>query len=363
MQKKWVWILAALLLTLACTVKPAQVNASPVPAADAVSVPAASEQPAATAAPEPTASPEPTAAPTPEHTPEPTPTPTLELTPEPTPSPTPAPTPFTVVWMSDTQMLSREYPEVFNSMRDWILENRESENIQFVIHTGDVVDGISQTMFANASDALVPILTEIPGMVVSGNHDLSKPVDHNLFLGRPYAKLVRVKGQTYGDQDAAYATFHAGGTDFLVFGIGYQVSCIGWIERVIAEHPDHVVIVVMHAVLKDDGRFFAFPKELWKRVMPAYPNFRLMLCGHVAGTQTRVDLFDDDGDGEPERSVTSMLFNLQDDLVDGLGYLRLLRFDPITRSIEVETYSPWFDRYGYVGSAEEDNHFVLLNAW
>ena len=85
-------------------------------------------------------------------TPVPTPEPTPVPTPEPTPEPTPTPGPFTIVWMSDTQNLSRHFPDVFNSMRDWILEQREALNIVFVAHTGDVVDGCSQHMWDTAEE-------------------------------------------------------------------------------------------------------------------------------------------------------------------------------------------------------------------
>ena len=93
------------------------------------------------------------------------------------------------------------------------------------------------------------------------------------------------------------------------------------------------------------------------------PNFRLILCGHQRGSMIRTEWFDDDGDGENDRSVTIMMYNYQEDRQKGLGFLRLLRFDPMSRAIEVRTYSPWFDRWGYELASDEENHFVLENAW
>ena len=110
--------------------------------------------------------------------------------PTPTPSPTPEPTPFTMVWMSDTQHMSRNNPDVFNTMRDWILNNREKENIQFVVHTGDVVDSIGTVMFENANNALVPLFETLPGMIVSGNHDVTQSGKPWHFTQQPFAKLV-----------------------------------------------------------------------------------------------------------------------------------------------------------------------------
>ena len=58
----------------------------------------------------------------------------------------------------------------------------------------------------------------------------------------------------------------------------------------------------MHKCLQDNGRFYSEANFIFQDVMPKWPNFRLMLCGHHRGTLTRTDWFDDDGDGEKERS-------------------------------------------------------------
>ena len=306
--------------------------------------------------------PMPTPTPSPVPTPSPTPAPTA--TPEPTATPTA--TPFTVVWMSDTQNLSRHYPDVFNKMRDWILEKREELNIVFVAHTGDVVDGCSIFMWDAATEALMPVLNEIPAMVVSGNHDISKNNKYSLFANRPYAQAVQKPGQTFGEGQASYVTFEAGGDTFLVFGIGYDVrgkKLRDWIEEVSAQVPDAIVLYVIHSGLQPEGQFSGPARDLFQTVIKDNPKARLMLCGHQRGTQRRTDLFDDDGDGTEERSFTTMMFNYQDDRKNGLGFMRLLSFDPLTRSITVRTYSPWFDQYGYIKSKPGEDAFILENAF
>lgn len=304
--------------------------------------------------------------PTPTPSPIPTPSPTPEPTPTPTPSPTPVPTPYTIVWMSDTQNLSRHFPEVFNNMRDWILANREEWNIVFVAHTGDVVDGCSTFMWDAATEALLPIFEQIPSMVVSGNHDISKNNKHALFYNRPYAQAVQKEGQIFENGEAAYVTFEAAGDEFLVFGIGYEVrgtKLKNWITEVSEQHPDAIVLYVIHSGLQPDGRFSGQARELFLSVIADNPHARLMLCGHQRGTLRRTDLFDDDGDGTEERSFTTLMFNYQDDRKDGLGFMRFLTFDPMTRSITVRTYSPWFDQYGYKKAKAGEDAFVLENAF
>lgn len=352
-------ILCALLLALlACgeTTAPIAERSTPAPQITATPVIEEDTPKLSTPTPVPTPTPEPTPVPTPEPT----------ATPEPTPTPEPVPTPFSIVWMSDTQNLSRHNPDVFNCMRDWILSEREARNIVFFAHTGDVVDGLSQSMWDVATEALMPILETIPSMVVSGNHDLSKDLEHGPFLNRPYAKAVLKKGQTFENGLAAYVTFEAGGDTFLVFGIGYNVrgkKVQAWIRSVREQYPDAIVLYLMHYALQEDGRFGSHGKELFDSVIKEDPHARLLLSGHNDGALRRTDAFDDDGDGVEDRTFTTIMFNYQDDRTEGLGYLRILTFDPVTRSISVATYSPWFDRWGYPKTRPEEDAFVLENAF
>ena len=321
----------------------------------------------------------PTAAPTPEptfeqillSTPEPTETPTLPDTPEPTPVVTPrengpAPTPFSIVWMSDTQNLARHYPDVFNCMRDWILRERETQNIVFVVHTGDVVDACSKFMWDNVSVALIPVFYQIPGMIVSGNHDIGSEGKQSLFYERPYAMMTRKEGQTFQNGACAYQTFTAGGDEFLVFGFGYGMNLPAiwdWVNSVIEEHPDAVLLFVMHYGLQQDNRLSGQAKALFTRVAEKAPNARLLLCGHHDGALLHEDRVDDDGDGETDRCFYTMMFNVQDDVEEGMGFMRILTFYPEDRHIEIKTYSPWYDRWEYSGFEPEENEFVLENAY
>ncbi|HZH60943.1 MAG TPA: hypothetical protein VEY70_15540, partial [Metabacillus sp.] len=47
---------------------------------------------------------------------------------------------YSFVWMSDTQYYAQNYPAIFNSITEWISENRDVMNIKYVFHTGDIVN-------------------------------------------------------------------------------------------------------------------------------------------------------------------------------------------------------------------------------
>jgi hypothetical protein len=142
---------------------------------------------------------------------------------------------------------------------------------------------------------------------------------------------------------------------------GYRM--LRWVRGVIDKYPEATVLILIHNGLQPNGRFSGQAKELFEKVAPDYPHVRLMLSGHEDGSLQRTDWFDDDGDGTPERSFTTMMFNVQDDRKNGLGFLRILTFYPGDRRIEVKTYSPWFDKWGYFDDKPEKDAFTLENAF
>ena len=64
-----------------------------------------------------------------------------------------------------------------------------------------------------------------------------------------------------------------------------------------------------------------------------------------------------------ERTVNVLAFNYAEDEANGLGYLRLLTFDPKTRCVEVSTYSPVSGKSVYDAAAPEADTFTMENAY
>ena len=100
----------------------------------------------------------------------------------------------------------------------------------------------------------------------------------------------------------------------------------------------------------------AMGKTLERELLSACPNVKLVLCGHNDGSVRWEKAYEDD------HVVNALMYNFQDDKKYGLGYLRILTFDPMDRSVHVTTYSPWFDDYDYQKDAAKDT-FTLENAW
>ena len=51
---------------------------------------------------------------------------------------------FTVAWESDTQYYNEEFTQHQAAIHDYLLEQREAQNIKYLIYTGDVVDDYDQ---------------------------------------------------------------------------------------------------------------------------------------------------------------------------------------------------------------------------
>ena len=278
----------------------------------------------------------------PEETPSSTPTTT------PAPTATPVPTPFSIVWLSDTQSITYyDYPHAMEDMGKWIADERENSNILYVVQTGDMVDnGFVQRQWDVFDECYNQFKDDIPYFAIAGNHDLGvKLQDYSAYLARPNVSSIP-RRYSFERGRAAYATFEAGGTKFLLLGAGWdsEEMAVDWMNQVLKEHRDYVAILLFHSYINMDSSYTSRGQLMFDQVVKPNPNVRLVLCGHVSVSGARFEDLDDNGDGVTDRRVTAMLYNYQD-FMDNCGQLRLLTFDPVARSIHVMTYSPYTKRY------------------
>jgi hypothetical protein len=93
------------------------------------------------------------------------------------------------------------------------------------------------------------------------------------------------------------------------------------------------------------GGLGPIPQRIFDEVVKANLNVFAVSSGHYHDAYTRTDAIDDNGDGQPDRTVYSMLFDYQGLQEGGLGYLRLLHFDNKDGRMIVRTYSPSLDMF------------------
>ena len=70
-----------------------------------------------------------------------------------------------------------------------------------------------------------------------------------------------------------------------------------------------------------------------------------MLCGHCRDISFIIVQLDDDGDGNPDRTVYAILSNFQGSKAGAGGYMRILDFRD--SDIYIYTYSPYYDSCEY----------------
>ena len=253
---------------------------------------------------------------------------------------------FSIVWISDTQdMAYMGYGHPLESMGNWIMDNKEAHNIQFVVQTGDAVDnGASPWQWERYDELYHQIKDEIPYLSAAGNHEV-KAHGYLEYLARPEVTSLPPE-RTFEKGEASYATLAVNGKKFVIVAVGYGIEqdAVPWVNTVLRQYEDHTAILLFHDYMQDNGRFSKNGKSMFEQIVLPNPNVRLVLCGHVCGVSSRVDAIDDDQDGVTDRSVTQMMYNYQQFKAD-CGQLRLMEFNLYDRSITVTTYSPFTKRY------------------
>ena len=331
--------------------------------------------------------PAPTAAPT--ETPTPVPTDTPEPTPTPTPTPVPTPTPinyladegiYTIAWMSDTQHYSKKFPDVYYTMTEFLRDHREELNLQYIIHTGDLIHNIELEEQWKVADLAQSYIDDIPNGVLAGNHDCADEYWYTPF--KKYFGSWRYEnkpwyGGCFEENRGHFDLITAGETDYLFVYMGYCPSdrAIKWVQTVFETYPERVGVLCLHDYYTNTpGQRSTDGWKWYNQIVSRMPNLYMVCCGHRYGAYCFPESFDDDGDGVKERTVYQMLFNYQATKHDGGGgYLRLIQIDDAAGTMHVLTYSPVtddFDRFDdpdmretYYEFDESHEDFTLPLPW
>jgi hypothetical protein len=272
-------------------------------------------------------------------------------------------TSFTFVVIPDTQyyMAKPELSATFAAQTQWIVDSRDSLNIAFVSHVGDIVEHIDQVEqeWIDAGKYMA-ILDDngIKNNVVAGNHDASAEGVATMFdkyfpAGR-YEKFDWYGG--YMGEDASldpanrgnmnnYELFSAGGLDVIVLHLEPDIpdDVLAWAGRILKENPNRRAIISTHAFLtpaNDRPTAAAFRSDgtaaeaVWEQLIKPNCNVFLVVNGHYPGEGRRTDT---NACGDP---VHQVLQDYQFRANGGDGWLRYFTFKPDENKIYVYTYSP-----------------------
>lgn len=275
---------------------------------------------------------------------------------------------FCLIVVPDTQRYAAYFPEVFRRQFQWIRDQVEPLQIKFVMHVGDIVEENADAEWKVAEEAFGLIDGVVPYLAVPGNHDYTRAglqagvrdsSRYNAlfspwrFAGRPW--YGGHKGIT---SDNSFAYFTAGGQDYMVLGLEYGPTdeTLEWADQLVSNHEDrHKVIVVTHCYMYfDDTRVGPgdqwSPRQtnqgwndgegIWDKFIAKRENVAMVVSGHIKAAGTG-RLISQTKSGAP---VLQMLSNYQFLGHGGEGFLRILKFSPQQKKLEVYTYSPWTGR-------------------
>jgi hypothetical protein len=277
-----------------------------------------------------------------------------------------APADFSVVLLPDTQYYSESYPTIFTQQTRWIVNNRSTWNIQFVIGEGDIVNTPSNNFEWVNADASIKVLDNagMPYVLAIGNHDYDDILPsargttaYNKWFGiARYSKHPWYLGHLDTTNENFYATFTVNGQRYIVMALEYypRDSALSWAESVMQANSDAKVLVVTHSFLFTDGTRGDIcdtnnmrgttgrnAETSWEETLKDQANLQLVVSGHLVTTNSahRSDL------GTNRNLVNQIFTNFQNWTHGGNGYLRILKFRPSLNTIEVYTYSPTLNNF------------------
>ncbi|MEK5489680.1 S-layer homology domain-containing protein [Paenibacillus sp. FSL R7-0297] len=267
---------------------------------------------------------------------------------------------FSFVWMSDTQYYSQSYPYIYQKNVQWIADNKDSLNLKYVIHTGDVVDKSYQEYEWEEADKDMRVLEDagIPYGVLAGNHDVGhQNGDYTKFweyFGEWRFKNLPTYGGSYDNNRGHYDLVSAGGNDFIIVYMGWGLAEqeIEWMNEVVARYPERKAILCLHEYMLVSNNRAPIADTIFEKVVKPNKNVIAALSGHYHDAELKVDPLDDNGDGVADRNVYQMLADYQGAEQGGLGYIRLLQFDIANNQLHVKTYSPFLDDYNFYDEVE-----------
>lgn len=270
---------------------------------------------------------------------------------------------FTFAWESDTQYYNEDYYWHQINIHEYILDNLERMNIQYLFHTGDIVDEADKIQQWERADAAYKMLDEIglPYGVLAGNHDVdhktSDYTEYYKYFGEDRYNQNPWYGGSYKNNRGHYDLLSVDGIDFMMLYMGWGIGDeeIQWMNQVIKEYPERKVILNFHEYILTTGGLGEIPQRIYDEVVKVNANVCMVFSGHYHDAFTRIDAFDDDGDGVKDRKVYQILFDYQALAEGGLGYMRLMHFSLKDQKIINRTFSPSLQDYNAEDAMFEDH--------
>ena len=274
----------------------------------------------------------------------------------------------------------------------WIADHSTEDNIQFVIHMGDMThrNTINEWMVADDAHEILDA-ANIPYSVIPGNHDYpgSGAVDtasvenYSQYFGTSRFANKSWYGGSYENKNANnYCFFSSGTFKFMVISLEFapskQVLC--WADQLISSHPDHNIILATHCYQRSNTSYTqncnttynvtgSSGDDIWNELARRHSNVLFVFSGHIGDTGYRTKT-GNGGNCIHEILTDYQLEKWQNTNTNyGNGWMRKLKFTPSIGTVDVESFSVipginTFNNANYNSNPEHQDHkFTIQNTY
>ena len=296
---------------------------------------------------------------------------TLTVLPVETPDPDPEPEPeqgrFTLFYVSDAMLSgSGTHDDAFAAMTLWMAQQWGRKGAIAVVDSGNLVASHdNEAAWNSARTSLAQLPKALPYFDVAGSTDVNgDALSYDAYLANDLC--MAADAEEFEDGRFWYHAFAY--EQILLVGVGretlaeteeekaHQEEWLAFIDGAIKSHAGYTVVLTVNDYLDENGEIGAFGALLEERIVAPNANVRVILCGGGAGTVRLEKTYGG-------RRVNAIRYNYQADEENGLGFLRMLTFDPEARTITVTTYSPVYDVTCYDKAHPELDNYVIRNAF
>ena len=289
---------------------------------------------------------------------------------------------WTMVVLPDTQNYhpwNGGLPKL-TAMMEWIVDNKDSRNIQLVANVGDFTSYNQKEEWQRRAAHFSILNGEVPYIVVTGNHDYDPfasrfgredPPDYDATMVNDYFALSDnplnsiTTERISGKLENSYSTFEAlDGRKMLVLSLEWlpRTEVLDWANTIAgqAQFADHTAVLLTHAYLREwdsnpdgtdrEGVRTPEGQVIWDALVSQHENFELVMNGHYldwndSNPYGRLTTARKSSLGIEGNTVHEIVFNAQQQPDGGNGYMRLMEFMDNGSTVQVRTYSPTLDKW------------------
>src|SRR5699024_1662221 len=166
---------------------------------------------------------------------------------------------FNFAWLADTQFYTEVFPWHFENQVEWIADNKDNMNIEYVFHSGDIVNTWNQEYQWEYADQYMRVLEEadVPYGILAGNHDVELPemdyTNYYKYFGEDRFSDQPHYGGSFQNNRGHYDLISVQGIDFIMVHMGWQPQDdgIAWMNEVLEAHSDRIAILNFHQYLDE----------------------------------------------------------------------------------------------------------------